>query len=528
MVWTLDGSQGFESAKIAHLAVFYTRGSCLDVGCGMKKVWPSLIGVDAGVAFGHRTDAQIIRPADKLDLFADASMDGVFSSHTLEHVVDWKATLKEWWRVIKPKGFLTLYLPHKNFYPNIGQPGSNPDHKHDFLPEDIVEGMREVAAESGFTIMENEERGQGNEYSFFQVFEKRTDGQMVDLAYRKTEGKKSVLVIRYGAIGDGVQTASVLKALYDEGYEVHLNTVPTTHEILALDPHVDAFWLQAQDQVPNPELGAYWEQLRQEGRWDRIVNLCESVEGELLALPGRIRHAWPEKLRREVCGVNYLERMHDIAEVSKERLGHAFYPSEDEKLWAERERFRLAGGRPFIVWALIGSALHKVYPHADVVANWIAKNTDAVVAFVSDPGAGKELQDKVIKKAVDAGADPERIYGAAGLWKIRQAITMAQRADIVIGPETGLINAVGFEANRKIVFLSHSSPENLTKHWRNTAPLYAKALPCWPCHRMHYDWSTCRKDEATAAAMCAASITPDTVFREVRHGLAMMQRKRAA
>ena len=52
-----------------------------------------------------------------------------------------QAVLREWWRVIRPGGHLVLYLPHKAHYPNIGQPGANPAHKHDFLPEDIVKAM---------------------------------------------------------------------------------------------------------------------------------------------------------------------------------------------------------------------------------------------------------------------------------------------------------------------------------------------------------------------------------------------------
>jgi ubiquinone/menaquinone biosynthesis C-methylase UbiE len=53
-------------------------------------------------------------------------MDFVYSAHLLEHVQDFESALREWWRVIKPGGYLVLYLPHKKFYPNIGVPGSNP------------------------------------------------------------------------------------------------------------------------------------------------------------------------------------------------------------------------------------------------------------------------------------------------------------------------------------------------------------------------------------------------------------------
>jgi len=38
---------------------------------------------------------------------------------------------------LKVGGYLVLLLPHKNYYPNIGHPNANKDHKHDFLPEDV-------------------------------------------------------------------------------------------------------------------------------------------------------------------------------------------------------------------------------------------------------------------------------------------------------------------------------------------------------------------------------------------------------
>lgn len=519
MVWTAETSCGKESDKIAHLALFYTRGRCLDVGCGMSKVWPSVIGVDSGKAFGPHTEANLIADIENLDMFRDGSMDGVYSSHTLEHIVDYKGVLKKWWTFIKPGGFLTLYLPHKNLYPNIGQPGSNPDHKHDFLPSDIIEAMREIAT-GGYMLLENEERAKGNEYSFFQVFQKRTDGEFVDACWQKTPGKKSVLLIRYGAIGDGLQTASVARAMKEEGWEVHVNTVPSTWDILREDPNIDAFWLQDKDQVPNPALNAYWKSLETEGRWDKIVNLCESVEGIALAMPGRIQFTWPPALRHKACDYNYLERMHETAEAPL-KIGHRFYPTDEEMAWAKRERFRIFGSRPLIVWSLVGSSIHKIYPHVDIVAKWLEEKSQAGIAFVSDGGLGKQIQDGVLYSVERAGADMARFHGAAGEWNIRQALTMAQIADVVVGPETGVLNSVAFEPNRKVVFLSHSSVNNLTRDWINTASLESKACPKgpFPCHMLHYAWDHCHQDAKTKAAVCAADIRPEATFKAIMPAL---------
>ena len=136
MTWSLATSCGFESRKIKYLIPRYTRGRVLEIGCGTEKAFPHFIGIDNGHHFGKGA-ADIIGNADKLELIADNSMDAVFSSHVLEHMQYMQAALDEWGRVIKPGGYLVLYVPSGNLYPKCGEPGANPDHKHDIYPGDI-------------------------------------------------------------------------------------------------------------------------------------------------------------------------------------------------------------------------------------------------------------------------------------------------------------------------------------------------------------------------------------------------------
>ena len=142
MTWRKDDPQGSESDKIKWEIVPWTRGLVLDIGCGPHKPFNHFIGVDNRkdtAMFGIEMNPDLTVPdATNLPLFASAAYDSVFSSHLLEHIEDHKAALREWWRLVKPGGYLVLYLPHKSFYPNIGTDGANPDHKHDFLPADII------------------------------------------------------------------------------------------------------------------------------------------------------------------------------------------------------------------------------------------------------------------------------------------------------------------------------------------------------------------------------------------------------
>src|SRR3990167_2442854 len=54
---------------------------------------------------------------------------------------------------------------------------------------------------------------------------------------------------------------------------------------------------------------------------------------------------------------------------------------------------------------------------------------------------------------------------------------------------------MAMEPMPKIVFLSHSSHENLTRDWANTFALFSTKTKCYPCHRMHYTWEHCMRNE---------------------------------
>ena len=93
-------------------------------------------------------------------------------------------------------------------------------------------------------------------------------------------------------------------------------------------------------------------------------------------------------------------------------------------------------------------------------------------------------------------------------------MTFAKVCDLVIGPETGVLNSVAMDRVYKIVMLSHSSIENLTRDWVNTLSLYSLSTPCHPCHKMIRTWDHCVKDDSGAAA-CMAAIPVKTVLEAV-------------
>lgn len=519
MTWNPDNIYGCEAAKIAPLVVHYLQGRCLDIGSGPGSVWPQVTGIDLGHNQGVPV-TDLMMDGTNLCTFADNSIDGIFSSHMLDKIEKSKvpAVLREWTRVLKPGGYLVLYLPAASLIPE-GE--GHPDTKWKATPDDIESVLRERGDyRQAWEVVERESRNDNDEASLWLVYRKldAPGGWRESLWQRNPEGKKRALVIRYGAIGDAFVMAGVLPLLKAQGYHVTLNTQPKIEELLRHDPNVDEWLMQENDYVPNAHLGPYWKGISE--RYDKVINLSESVEGLLLTLPGRLNHAYSDAARRRIIShISYQEHTHDIADVPYDFAGSRFYPTDQERRWANAVRARKDA--PVIVWCVGGSASHKVYPWVQIVCSWLLQRTPCHIVLYGHTGVTADLAQFIMNCLAEDKADMGRVVSIAGKWDIRQSLAFAQVADVIVGPETGPMNATAQDDVHKVVYMSHSSADNLTKHWRNTTTLTPDTTrsPCYPCHRLHTTHEFCHIDEKAHSALCAASITPEVVFEAIAMAL---------
>jgi ADP-heptose:LPS heptosyltransferase/predicted SAM-dependent methyltransferase len=511
MVWKITDPQCNEGAKIKWEIVQYTRGRGLELGCSIQKLYPHFIGIDNrqdAKLFGHPINPDIyVDTAERLEFFATGTLDFVFSSHLLEHIEPERVTgaVKDWMRIIKPGGYLVLYLPDEDEYPKIGEDGCNPDHKWNVNYERVITYMR---ATGGWDLVDFQKRNQDREYSLFFVFQKKNSGQHESWKERKKADKTCGLV-RYGAFGDLLQASSVFAGLKAQGYHVTLYTSPPGDAVVRHDPNIDAFYYQDKDQVPNHLLGEYWEYHKK--KYDKWVNLSESVEASFLALPGRTMHSWTPSLRHKVMNRNYLEVQHEIAgipHVPKIR----FFATEEEKVWVRKQRAKM--GEFVIGWPMAGSAVHKVWGGMDNVLGSIMLDYPQVEVVLMGAEAGKVLEQGWEKE--------KRVHRRSGAWSIRQSMAFMSAVDMAIGPETGVMNAASEYDYPKVVFLSHSTHENLTRDWVNVYPMQSEHTSCPgrgnneapACHQLHYSWDHC-KGRTEGIAQCQQDITFDDAYRVI-------------
>ena len=131
--------------------------SVLDVGCHAasflslfkNRGW-SVTGIDPNPRASYAKDWYGIEVIPRLfakDLFPEATFDAVLHSHALEHVPDPKSVLAEFFRVLKPGGWVFIEVPNES-REKVATAKVIP-HLYFFTPETLAR----LAEEAGFEVV---------------------------------------------------------------------------------------------------------------------------------------------------------------------------------------------------------------------------------------------------------------------------------------------------------------------------------------------------------------------------------------
>jgi ADP-heptose:LPS heptosyltransferase len=313
---------------------------------------------------------------------------------------------------------------------------------------------------------------------------------------------------------------SVVTQLHKDGWHVTFICQHPGSDLVTHDPSIDRLVVQTQNQIPIGQLGQFWSWFEQRGapggkKFDKWINLTESVESNLLVSAGNVKFVWAPKARHQFMNHNYLEFQHKIGDVPYVPT-FKFYPTEAEVRWRNEERARMkkAGIDKFILWALAGSSrTHKVYPYTDGIWEHVIEHYPGWGVLTAGDPSCEELEKKHETRP--------RMWLTCMRYTMRQVLLMMEIADVVVGPETGTMSAAAFYPMPKIIFLSHSTIENLSRDWVNTSSLWAPKTHCpgrgnnevAACHKMLPTFEGCRRHETLGVAQCTVEILPEWTWR---------------
>ncbi len=98
------------------------KGNGLDIGPADDPVLPNVRTFDT-----QDGDANII------SRYIHEQFDFVYASHCLEHMIEPREVIKDWWKLVKPGGYIFFTVPDEDLYEQGVFPSRfNPDHKATF------------------------------------------------------------------------------------------------------------------------------------------------------------------------------------------------------------------------------------------------------------------------------------------------------------------------------------------------------------------------------------------------------------
>lgn len=102
----------------------FCGGKGIDIGCGTYKIKPDVVEWDK-----NNGDATFVSTIE------DSTYDYVYSSHCLEHLYNPVIAIFNWWRILKPNGYLIITVPDRDLYEKRKTLPSfwNKDHKNFYL-----------------------------------------------------------------------------------------------------------------------------------------------------------------------------------------------------------------------------------------------------------------------------------------------------------------------------------------------------------------------------------------------------------
>lgn len=155
-------SKSFTQKEASGFFRKYIKGpNVLDIGYkgGREDVEPVLPGA-IGVDIDYPGYDGVRLP------FSDESQDAVFASHTLEHIPDYIAVIRDWHRVLKIGGHMIIMVPDAFLYERKAKPPSRwaSDHRRFYTPSSLLREIEDALNPNSYRVRHLAENDMGYQY----------------------------------------------------------------------------------------------------------------------------------------------------------------------------------------------------------------------------------------------------------------------------------------------------------------------------------------------------------------------------
>lgn len=325
-----------------------------------------------------------------------------------------------------------------------------------------------------------------------------------------SDRKPILLLIGYRAYGDWLYTVPVFKHLLEK-YEIHLEINTKGFELLKDDPRFKSITMFEISAVPEKDREKVYKEriqfLIDKINPDKVIDIRGTLEQECIAEANQKIFYAPVAERRAQFGEkNFYKAIFEKCEISiGDKIDtEGLHFTEKEISWAENWRKKHIGD--FIVMVpFAGSCAHKVFPCLlGVISKILEKYHNSCVYIAGDSSLNP----------VFSNCKHDRLIHAYNDVPIKQAVLMTKYADIVIGPETGVVVAAGMFGTHKIMLNTASSVSQCNDYQKNDHSIQAK-VGCSPCHRAVYTEQDCENLTDYAGQKvpaCTESIKADDIM----------------
>lgn len=337
--------------------------------------------------------------------------------------------------------------------------------------------------------------------------------------------KKKLLLTGYRAYGDWIYACPVLPYLFEK-YDVYCDMNIKGDDLFHDDPRFKSKAVFVFENFPVEEYHdralKRLDEMREQIKPDVEINLNGSLESACIARREQPEFNSPVGDRRVIFGSNgfydAVFKKCGMELPNPLNLEGLYFPPELIK-WAEEWRERNADKFVMII-PVKGSSVHKHFRNwKEVVTAILDKYGDAVIYLCGDD---KSLIGDFTHERVRDLFYPRLPF--------KQAVLMTKYADMVVGPETGIMAAAGMWGTPKVMMTSASSVWQVAQYTRNDFS-FQLPVPCSPCHLSVYEINDCEnvvEDGQERIPACVRQFPVDMIMSRVEYVYKNLRKKAVA